>query len=196
MDGWKRRRRTGAGRPGPGPGRDRGGSAARVESPVGRLALVGVSAVLAYFLLAVGVQVVGHEVRALGAAYGWSGESGRVTVTHEERVRNETYCYGTYESGEDTVREGVRVHSSGECTPGRVADVRSVPGRDTWVTTTAADRVYEDAGFGSGAGVSLVLVVFIGVFCFGLGGLFGLGAVAVGGGLAMEAVRRLLPQSK
>ncbi|WP_306369543.1 hypothetical protein [Nocardiopsis sp. CC223A] len=166
------------------------------------------SAVFACFFLAIGVLVVGHEVRALGAAYGWSGESGRVTVTHEEGSGNETRCYGTYRpgedavreevlvysSGEDAVREEVLVYSSGECTPGRVADVRLVPGKDTWAATTTADRVYEDAGFGSGVGGSLVAVVLVGAFGFGLGGLLGLGAAALLGGLVLEALRRVLPR--
>ncbi|MFD6095268.1 hypothetical protein ACFVWN_00215 [Nocardiopsis flavescens] len=162
-------------------------------SPWRRLGMLAASGLLAYFFLAVGVQLAGHELRALGAAYGWSGEAGRVTVTHEEvrHSRSTTrICFGTFESDGGAVREGVQVQSSRGCEPGRVADVRWVPGEDTWLTTTTADRVYEDAGFGSGAGTSLLLLVFMGLFCFGLGGLFAVGAVAVGGGLAWEVLLR------
>ncbi|MFL1376999.1 hypothetical protein [Nocardiopsis protaetiae] len=116
-----------------------------------------------------------------------------MTVTHEEVCRgrgNTRICYGTFEAEGGAVREGVQVQSSRECEPGRVADVRLVPGEDTWLSTTTADRVYEGAGFGSGVGTSLFLLVFMGVFCFGSGGLFGAGAVAVGGDLAREVLLR------
>ncbi|MGW9348651.1 hypothetical protein [Nocardiopsis flavescens] len=195
MGGWKRwgtrRHAAASGRPEPAEGA--GGRATGIEYPVWRLVMAAVAAAVAYFFLAVGVQLAGHELRALGAAYGWSGEAGRVTVTHEEvrHSRSTTrICFGTFESDGGAVREGVQVQSSRGCEPGRVADVRWVPGEDTWLTTTTADRVYEDAGFGSGAGTSLLLLVFMGLFCFGLGGLFAVGAVAVGGGLAWEVLLR------
>lgn len=163
---------------------------APVGSPARRLGLVAVSGLLAYFFLAVGVQFGGHEVRALGAAYGWAGEAGRVTVTHEAQVRREMRCYGTFDPGDGPAREGVWFHSSHGCTPGRVVGARLVDGEETWVSTTLEDRAYE-VGAPGGVFGSVLLLLVIGLLCFGLGGLFGLGAAAVGGGLALEAVRRL-----
>ncbi|MDE3723288.1 hypothetical protein PWG71_17990 [Nocardiopsis sp. N85] len=169
-----------------------------MTSPIGRAGLALVAGVLAYFLLQVGAQVVGYEWASLGAAYGFSGETGRVTVTHEERVRNREVCHGTFEpDGDGLAREGVRVHSSGPCEAGRVDEARLLPGEDTWMSMTERDRAYVDAGFGSGAGTSIVMLVLIGAFCSGLGGLFALGALVVGGQLVVDVLRRVFrPQSR
>ncbi|CAL9600896.1 hypothetical protein SUDANB121_05451 [Nocardiopsis dassonvillei] len=163
----------------------------RIGSPARRLGLAAVSALLAYFFLSVGLQFGGHEVRSLGAAYGWAGEAGRVTVTHEAQVRKERRCYGVFDPVDGPLREGVRVYSSHGCTPGRVADARLVDGERTRVSTSLEDRAYEEGAPGGVVG-SVLLLVVIGLLCFGLGGLFGLGALVVGGGLAAGAARRLL----
>lgn len=176
----------------------RGSVSHEVTSPAGRAGVALLSAVLAYFLLAVGVQVAGYEWASVGAAYGFSGETGHVTVTHEERAKNGAVCYGTFDPGsEGPAREGVLVHSSGPCEAGRVDEARLVPARDTWMPMTDLDRAYVDAGFGSGAGTSIVLLVFIGGFCVLVGGLLALGALVVGGRLAADALRGAArPQSR
>ncbi len=151
-------------------------------------------ALVTYFLLQVAVQFSGHELRSVGAAYGWAGQEGALEVTGSVGVdfgSDERQCVGAFRpAGDGPVRTDVDLYLSGACEEGRTEEARLVPGEDTWLTTTTRDRAYADAGPGSGVGTSLVMLVLVNAFCLGLGLAFAQGCLGSGVVLLRRSRRR------
>ncbi len=154
-------------------------------------------ALAAYFLLQVAVQFSGHELRSVGAAYGWAGQEGTLEVTGSVSTgfgSNERRCVGVFRpAGNGPARTDVDLYLSGACEEGRAEEARFVPGQDTWLTTTARDRAYADAGPSSGVGASLLALVLVNAFCLGFGLLSALYSLSSGSVLLRRWCRRRTP---
>lgn len=136
-----------------------------------------------------------RSAKAAGAAFGWYGERGTVTVTHSEKVRTsrggqERRCYGDFRprgAGDAVEVTGVRVHLDGGCTQGRTVDVRLLRAdTGSWLI----DHDEDEAFAGTGAGTPLVLLVFMGLFCLVVGAPFVLCALVFPCLMVLVAVRR------
>ncbi|UGQ08949.1 hypothetical protein LO772_18375 [Yinghuangia sp. ASG 101] len=148
---------------------------------------------LAFFFGQLTYDVPVHSAKAAGAAFGWYGEDGTVTVTHVKKVTKsrggtERRCYGDFHArdGDGAAVTGVRVHLDGGCTPGRTVDVRLLRAdTGSWLID------HDDEAFaGTGAGTPLVLLVFMGLFCLVVGGPFMLCALLFPCLMVLVAVRR------
>ncbi|PDP84569.1 hypothetical protein CQJ94_28005 [Glycomyces fuscus] len=151
------------------------------------------SAVLACVLIPASVRFSGHELRALGAAYGWTGQEGVLEVTESVPLGDGgSLCLGVFRPADDgPVRTGVHLYLSGPCEAGRLEAARLVPGEPTWMLTTEQDRAYADAGPGSGVPASILGFVLVNLFCLGLGLVFAQGALVLGTALLRRAWLRL-----
>lgn len=149
-------------------------------------------AVLSCVLVPASVQSFGHELRALGAAYGWTGQRGVLEVTESVPLSDGgSLCLGVFRPVDDgPAQTDVRLYLSGPCEAGRLEVARFVPGQRSWVLTTEQDRAYADAWPGSGVGTS-VLVLLINLFCIGLGLTFAQGALGLGTALLRRSWLRL-----
>lgn len=154
------------------------------------------SAALACALIPVSVRFSGHELRALGAAYGWAGQEGVLEVTESVPLSDGgSLCLGVFRSADDgPVRTGVHLYLSGPCEPGRLEAARLVPGEPSWMLTTEPDRAYADAGFGSGVTTSILGFVLVNLFFLGFGLVFAQAASVLGTALLRRAwLRRSAP---
>ncbi|TDE27873.1 hypothetical protein [Actinomadura sp. 6K520] len=142
---------------------------------------------LGYFFFSVVYELSGHGGRSVGAAYGWTGEEGTLTVTGEERRSSggrssKKQCVGTFASADGgLVRAGVDVHLSGDCATGRTEEAWFVPGDDSWLHS-GRDSAYDGSGAGSGGLIGAL--VFVNLFC----GLLGLVCVVFLWGFGRELV--------
>lgn len=140
------------------------------------------SAALACVFIPVSVQFSGHELRALGAAYGWAGQEGVLEVTESVPLsEGGSLCLGVFRAVDDgPVRTGVHLYLSGPCEAGRLEAARLVPGEPSWILTTEQDRAYADAGLGSGVTTSILGFVLVNLLFLGLGLVFAQGALVLG----------------
>ncbi len=147
------------------------------------------SAALACVLIPLSVRFSGHELRALGAAYGWTGQEGVLEVTESVPLsEGGSLCLGVFRSADGgPVRTGVHLYLSGPCGAGRVEAARLVPGEPSWILTAERDRAYADTGFGSGVAISVLVFVLVNLFFLGLGLVFAQGASALGTALLRRA---------
>jgi hypothetical protein len=145
---------------------------------------------LGFFFFSVVYELSGHGGRSVGAAYGWTGEEGTLTVTGEERRSSggrssKKQCVGTFASADGgLVRAGVDVHLSGDCTTGRTEEAWFVLGDDSWLHS-GRDSAYDGSGAGSGGLIGAL--VFVNLFC----GLLGLVCVVFLWGFGRELVIEL-----
>jgi hypothetical protein len=151
-------------------------------------------ALAAYLLFQVAVQFSGHELRSVGAAYGWAGQEGTLEVTDSVLPGlgdGGQQCLGVFRpAGGGPARTGVSLYPSGSCEEGRTEEARFVAGEDSWLTTTAHDRAYAGAGPGSGVGASVTALVLVNVFCLGLGLAFAQSSLGSGVVLLRRSRRR------
>ncbi|MFV2178162.1 hypothetical protein ACFHW2_23480 [Actinomadura sp. LOL_016] len=163
---------------------------ARVGGPerLVQAVLLVLSTLLASFFFSVNYELSSHGGRTVGAAYGWTGEKGSLTVTGEARGGGRTSgrkCVGTFAPARGgPIRPGVDVHVSGRgCEIGRTEKARFVPGYDSWLRTER-DGAYDESG--AGAGGLLVALVLVNLFC----GVLGLVCAVFALGIVRELVRR------
>ncbi|MFC9090343.1 hypothetical protein [Nocardiopsis dassonvillei] len=152
------------------------------------------SALAVYLLLQVAVQFSGHELRSVGAAYGWAGQEGVLEVSGSVGTGfggNERQCVGVFRPAEEgPARTDVDLYLSGACREGRTEEARFLPGEDTWLTTTERDRAYADAGLGSGVATSIMALILVNAFCLGFGLLSALYFLSSGSVLFRRSRRR------
>lgn len=142
-------------------------------------------AAASFFLFSVAYQVSTEGVRSVGAAYGWTGEKGTLTVTGDERKRRGNgrtagrQCLATFTPADGRPpRTGVAAHVS-DCEKGRTAQARFVPGDDGWFRSER-DGVYDTSG--AGAVGWIIAIIFVDLFC----GLVGLASAVFAYGFGRE----------
>jgi hypothetical protein len=157
-----------------------------------------ICAPVAWFFVQLTVDVPVRSAKVAAAAFGWHGEKGTVTVSHEKEVyegngrgggSKKRYCYGDFRPA-DGGREltGIRVHLSGDCAKGREVAARLIRADlSSWMIPDKEDDAYA----GSGWGVAIVLMLFMGLFCLLVGGLFMLCAATFPVLMVAALVRRL-----
>lgn len=138
------------------------------------------------FSVAYHVSVQGG--RAVGAAYGWSGQEGTLTVTGEKKRYSNgrtagRRCLGTFAPADGgPARTGLDLHVS-DCEVGRTSSARFVPESDGWLRNERA-AAYDATG--AGAGGYIVAIVLVDLFC----GVVGLVCAAFAWGFGRELVKR------
>ncbi|MFD0902205.1 hypothetical protein [Actinomadura sediminis] len=140
-----------------------------------------ISVLLGYFFFSIVYEISWYGGRSVGAAYGWAGEPGTLTVTGERRGSGHRtsarQCVGTFlPAGGGPVRTDLRVEVSDGCTVGRTEKARFVPGYESRLRTEP-DRAF---GRSAGAAGTIVAIVLVDVFCGLLGVLSAVFAYAFG----------------